>query len=98
MNNYESSSMFGTLLGAGIGFLIPGGGLLGAALGGSLLGGLFGSFGAQREQKKEQEKLRRAQEKQTKLLIEKTKADTAELYSTVRSSIGQTSGAMGAIY
>jgi hypothetical protein len=98
MNGYESSSMFGTLLGAGIGFLVPGGGLLGAAIGGSLLGGLFGSFGSQREQTKQQERLAKAQIEQSNLLREKIKADNAGLYSSAQSAIAQRSGTMGAIY
>ena len=98
MNSYESTSMFGTLLGAGIGFVIPGGGLLSAVLGGSLLGGLFGSFGSKREQEEQKRKLAEQQAYQNKLLQQKLKADTAELYSSVSSAIGQTSGAMGAIY
>lgn len=98
MNNYESSSMFGTLLGAGIGLLVPGGGLLGAALGGSLLGGLFGSFGSQREQRNQQERLKALQKTQEKLLLQKTKADNEALFSAVQSSVAQTSGAMGAVY
>jgi CHASE1-domain containing sensor protein len=98
MNGYESSSMFGTLLGAGIGFLVPGGGLLGAAIGGSLLGGLFGSFGSQREQTKQQERLAKAQIEQSNLLREKIKADNAGLYSSAQSVIAQRSGTMGAIY
>lgn len=90
--------MFGTLLGAGIGFLVPGGGLLGAAIGGSLLGGLFGSFGSQREQTKQQERLAKAQIEQSNLLREKIKADNAGLYSSAQSAIAQRSGTMGAIY
>lgn len=95
MNSNESSSMFGTLLGMGIGAMIPGVGLV---LGGMLGGSLGGMFGSSRQQKKEQEKLRRAQSQQAEILREKAKADSAELFSSVQSAISQTSGAMGAIY
>lgn len=97
MNSYESYSTFGTLIGMGIGSLIPGGWLIGGALGG-MLGSIFGSGEAAEEQKKQQKKLEQAQINQNKLLHEKIKSDTAELYSSVSSAVNQTSGAMGAIY
>jgi hypothetical protein len=98
MNSYESSSMFGTLLGVGIGAMIPGAGLLGMALGGLFGQSIGGMFGASHAQKKEQERLRKAQYEQAELLREKAKADSAELFSSVQSATAQTSGAMGAIY
>lgn len=98
MTDYESSSMFGTLLGTGIGLAIPGVGLLGGAVLGSVMGGLFGSFGSRKEQQREQAKLQVAQMKQANLLREKIQADNANLFSSVQSSVAQTSGAMGAIY
>jgi len=98
MTNYESTSMFGTLLGVGIGALVPGGGVLAAALGGMLGGQLFGMFGSSADQRKEQRRLEKAQIKQANLLNEKIKADNANLYSSVQSATSQTSGAMGAVY
>lgn len=85
-------------MGMGAAAMIPGVGLLGVALGGMLGGQIGGLFGSNKEQKRQQEKLRREQSNQARLLIEKTKADSAELFSSVKSSISQSSGAMGAIY
>lgn len=96
MTDYESSSMFGTLLGTGIGWAVAG--PIGGAVLGSVMGGLFGSFGSRKEQQREQAKLQAAQMKQANLLREKIQADNANLFSSVQSSVAQTSGAMGAIY
>lgn len=96
MNNYESSSMFGTLLGTGVGWYF--GGPIGGAILGSAFGGITGMFGGRREQKRQQKELAKAQKQQAHMLYEKTKADQEDLYSAVQSSINQTSGAMGAVY
>lgn len=98
MNSEESTSLFGSLLGMGAAALIPGAGLLGIALGGMLGGSIFGSISSAKKQRKEQEKLLEAQRKQASILVEKSKRDSAELYSSVQSAAGQTSGAMGAVY
>lgn len=78
------SSMFGSLLGwVGLGYTAF---------------SLFNSWGAYREQKKQQKALAEQQIKQSNLLREKIKADNAGLYSAVQSSTAQTAGAMGAVY
>jgi hypothetical protein len=78
------SSMFGSLLGwVGLGYTAF---------------SLFNSWGAYREQKKQQRALAEQQIKQSNLLREKIKADNAGLYSAVQSSTAQTAGAMGAVY
>lgn len=59
---------------------------------------IFSSISAEKEQKKQQAKLAEEQAKQARILHDKVKADSADLYSTAVSSISQTSGAMGAIY
>lgn len=56
------------------------------------------SWNSYREQKKQQQQLAQAQIKQSNLLREKIKADSADLFSSVKSSVAQTSGAMGAVY
>ena len=96
MNTEESMSMFGTLLGTAVGWYF--GGPLGGAIGGSVAGELFGAPAKRRAQQEEQKKLTEAQVAQNKILHEKFKRDSAELYSSVSSSINQTSGAMGAVY
>lgn len=53
---------------------------------------------AHREQMHQQKKLAKAQVEQANLLHEKVKADKAELFSAVRSSVAQTTGTMGAVY
>lgn len=64
----------------------------------SLMYNMISSGYAAREQNKQQRKLAKTQAEQANLLLEKVKADKAELYSSVKSSVAQTSGAMGAIY
>lgn len=64
----------------------------------SLMYNMISSGYAQAEQNKQQRKLAKAQAEQANLLLEKVKADKAELYSAARSAVTQTSGAMGAVY
>lgn len=85
-------------MGAGLGFIVPGGGLLGMALGGMLGGSIGGMFGSARQQHKEQKKLEELQKFQQGQLLTKLKADNEQLFSTVKSATAQTSGAMGAVY
>lgn len=96
MSSGEGWTLFGSILGTAVGGYI--GGPFGAAIGGSLLGGAFGSWGGASEAEKQQKKLMQAQSRQNKILLEKLNRDKEELFSSVRSSVSQTSGAMGAIY
>lgn len=93
MQGSESVSTFGSLLTIGTTAINP---FLGMAVG--VLGGLGSSLFGKREQEKEQKKLEKLQKFQQGQLLNKLKADNEELYSSVRSSIAQTSGAMGAVY
>lgn len=96
MSSGEGWTLFGTILGTAVGGYV--GGPMGAAIGGSLLGGAFGSWGGAAEREKQQKKLFEQQKRQSDILRQKIKADTAELNSAVRSAVVQTSGAMGAVY
>lgn len=96
MNNYETTSLIGTGIGTAIGWYF--GGPIGGAVVGSLFGSLLGGMSSVREQRKQQERLAKAQIDQSNLLREKIKADNAALYSSAQSAIAQRSGAMGAVY
>lgn len=96
MNSEETGSLFGSLIGGAVGWYI--GGPMGAAVGSSILGGVAGSIFGADAQRREQRKLKDAQRRQAALVLEKTKADKAELFSSVQSAITQTSGGMGAVY
>lgn len=93
MEGSLSAAVYGTEAGASMfSSLMPVVGL--AYLGYSI----FSSVKAQKEQKKQQRALAKAQIEQANLLREKIKADSANLYSAVQSSTAMTSGAMGAVY
>lgn len=94
----ESASMFGAMLGGAAGSIIPGVGTMVGALVGGTVGSVVDVFTSHHKQKKQQQALAAEQAKQAKLLHEKLKADTAELYSSVQSAVSTTGGAMGAVY
>lgn len=93
MSGSESVSTFSSLMAIGATAINP---LLGMAVG--ALGGLATSYFSKREQEKEQKKLEKLQKFQQGQLLQKLKADNEQLFSTVKSSVTQTGGAMGAIY
>lgn len=96
MNSEESMTLVGTGIGTAVGWYF--GGPLGGAVLGSLFGSLLGGWGSARKQKDQQRKLAKQQIEQANILRQKIRADNAGLYSSVQSSIAQTSGAMGAVY
>ncbi len=96
MNSEESLSMFGTMLGTVAGWYF--GGPMGGAIGGSVVGSLFGLPAKYKAEGKRQRALSKAQTAQNKILLEKLNKDKENLYSSVQSSVLQTSGAMGAVY
>ena len=108
MNDYYSkyetettgASMFGGLIGGVAGGIFGGpfGAMLGASLGSSLLGGIAGGGAKKRAEQRAQRDLLKKQRQQESILIESIKADSKELYSSVQSALGQTSGTMGAVY